>query len=134
MTVMANPAKEERVSVESSAASCSSRLSSTTASPPAINSAWLRADWNRAVGRHVPGDQREMRAGAGIGTPLGVECGQRIEPLGVKQILERDQTIGCIAAKAANVADRENLGGDLHRQIVVIDGADPSAHDQCMRP
>ena len=43
-------------------ASCSRRLSSSTARPPAISSAWLRADRHEAVGGHVPGDDREMRA------------------------------------------------------------------------
>ena len=37
---------------------------------------------------------------------------------------------GGVAAEAADIADRKDLGGDLHGEVEMIDRADPPAHDQ----
>ena len=80
---------------------------------------------NRSFRRDVPGHQRHVRgrvAGAG-------EFRERLARVAGHQVVERHHAVGEAFAEAADIADREHIGGDLHRQIAVIDVADPRGGD-----
>ena len=55
---------------------------------------------------------------------------KRIGLVGAEEVVERHDPVRQIAAEAADIADREDVGGDVHRQLAQIDVADASAGDQ----
>ncbi len=63
----------------------------------------------------------------------GVRAGQRIERLRDEQVVEGDDAVGRRIAVAADVTDREDLGRDLHGEVVVVHLADSAADDQGVR-
>ncbi len=95
---------------------CPIRPSSRTASPPATSSAWLRATGTEPSGdtsqvmtaRCAPGPGRFARSRSSAGSGSSVSA--------VVEIVERDHTVGRLAPEAADIADRKDLGGDLHRE------------------
>src|SRR6185295_2736464 len=123
-TATASPANDDIVIVDRITASCVIRLSKRTPSPPAISSAWLRATGTR------PSALISQVTTARCARTLGLERGQRIEPLRGVKIVERDDPIRDAAAKAADVTDRENLRGDVHGEVEMAGRTDPAGDDQ----
>ena len=86
---------------------------------------------DRAGLADVERDGSHMRGGI----VLAIEIGRRQRRIcfGSKQIVERDHAIGEILSERAQIPDGEHLGGDLHRQSGVVEGADVAAGDQRSR-
>lgn len=83
-----------------------------------------------AVCADFPGDHRHM----GGRVHRALDFVEGVELFGGEQIVEPHHPVRQVVAEAADVADREDVGRDMHRQFAQIDVADPSAGDQGLGP
>ena len=118
----ARPANELTAQQPRMAASCcDAGLRAATASPPAISSAWLRATGTRPSG--VTSQVTTATWAAGL--PSRSIGGGGIDRCrAVSRSSNGITPSGRLGAEAADVADREELGRDLHGELAVIDVAD----------
>src|SRR3954470_15215079 len=79
---------------------------------------------------YVPGERGQMGARIAGGRDLRTARGQRIREFAGEHIIKRNHSVRRISSEAANEADRERLGGDVHGQIEMINRSDPLADDK----
>jgi len=84
-------------------------------------------DRNDAVRRDVEGEQRDVIGGRALAFD------RRRLVIAFEDVVERNDAVGQVLAEAAQEADGEGLGRDMHREVAVHDVPDPLAADQRAR-